>query len=257
MRLDLDRLDTALKAPDAAAALQAAYAGLEACTKPDLATSIAHMPARTLMLDPSSADLIHPDTWARLDGPAEIYHHPDADRAFKAAARGEPDLTLILRRLRRAVTGLNDGLRRGGVRAGGGFTMQDSVFPQPGAIPPAIKALTEFRAAAPLHDPVWNALLLRLTLQRLHPFSKGNGRTLRALLSYELFRADLIGPVYTPIARMVDANRPALIRSRNAITTASNADEIVAATARALTLDACLIGLLATSEPRSDKINFC
>jgi hypothetical protein len=253
MRLDLEQLDAALKEPDAASALDAAYAGLEACAAPDLAARIACTPARALMLAPDDADLLHPETWARLDGPPEVYDHPDADPAFKAAARAEPDLTLILRRLRRAVTGLKDGLRRTGVRAGGGFTMQDSVFPPPEAIAPALKTFAALRAAAPLHDPVWNALLLRLMLQRLHPFAKGNGRTFRALLSYELHRAGLIGPAYIPVARILDANRPALIRARNAITTADGSDEMMAATARALALDGRLIGRLAEQGKRLSK----
>ena len=114
MRLDLETLDRALSRPDAAEALNGALEGLGACADPGLATRIANTPAEDLMLDVDDAGLIHPEMWARLNGSASIYDHPCLEAAFHAASRAEPNLERMLRRLRRSVTGLKDGLRRGG-----------------------------------------------------------------------------------------------------------------------------------------------
>ncbi|MEO1039363.1 MAG: Fic family protein [Pseudomonadota bacterium] len=193
------------------------------------------------MLSPNYEMMLHAKTLARLNGPASVYEHPPAAKTFKTAQRKEPDLAALLLHLRRAVTPLRDGWRQGPVVAGGGFTDQASVFPAPAHIQSGIASAQKLRGAAPLHHPFWNTLLLRLLLLRLHPFQKGNGRTMRALLSYELTRHELCPPHYLPLARVFDANRPALIQSRLDITQAATPAQLIQAVALALRLDATMI----------------
>lgn len=241
-RLQLDELDRALSAPGGNMALTAAMVTLNASKPPDWCERVARAAPQDLMLNPGDAPLLHEQTRARLNGPAKIYRHPSASSAYARAARLEPDLTHLISHFRRVTTGLKDGLRLGSVVADGGFSNLRTVFPPDSKIVPMLLQLNQLRSAAPLSHPLWNALLLRLMLQRLHPFSKGNGRTFRGLLSYDLHRAGWLETHYLPLAKVVDANRPALIRSRNAISSARNSVDLTKATAAALTLDASLVG---------------
>ena len=117
------------------------------------------------------------------------------------------DLRSVLSAIRTEALGLESGFRRADCHAPAGYTKKVAVFPPPGAIDGAIRQLGEFHEARPFASPVWNALLLYVLLLRVHPYADGNGRTMRVLLSFLLWREGLISDSVLPLKRALDANR--------------------------------------------------
>ena len=212
---------------------------------------IAEAPWKTLCMDEMQSTARHHETLARLEGQSHVYQHPEAARHFERARRKEPDLYTVILSLRKSVTGLDAGLRRGRVVAHGGRTKVTSVFPSWRKLRGIIRVAENLRNAQPLSNPLWNILLLRLLLLRAHPFQRGNGRAMRALLSYEMNRMKLTGPFYFPLVKVLDANRPAIIESNIKISRAETEVQLIEAVSESMYLSANLMLICAHCLPTS------
>lgn len=206
--LDLERLDAELARPRHASRLAAARAALADPPGPEAWSRLRAVRWQTLVIRTRVCDRIHATTRARLNA-GDTADGRSIREGFRLAELDEHDgsLRTLLPAMRRVALGLPEDFRRGGCRAEAGFTRKVSIFPPPEAIAGALATLDAFRDAAPLSDPLWNALLLYLFLLRTHPFADGNGRTMRLLLSFELRRAGLLGDWVLPLKRVLDANR--------------------------------------------------
>lgn len=198
--------------------------------------TLSDTPWPDLCINESQTVNRHKDTLARLEGCADVYAHPTAAGHFHRASKAEPDLYKVVRSLRRSVTGLEDGLRRTRVYAKGGNTGLTSVFPEWRKLRNIIKVSEGLRKHSPLSNPLWNILLLRIVLLRAHLFQTGNGRAMRALLSYELYRHKISGPYYFPVVKVFDANRPAIIDANLQISRAKEQASLVDAIAESMQL---------------------
>lgn len=246
--LDLERLDAELAEPRHARHLGAAREALGSAPGADAWARLRAVPWQTLVIRSRVSARIHPTTRMRLNG-----GDPADGRSLRPGFRlSELDsesasLHTLLPAIRERALGLPEALRGGGCRAEAGFTRKVSIFPPPDSIPGALTTLDRFRDAAPLSDPLWNALLLYLFLLRTHPFSDGNGRTMRLLLSFELRRAGFVGEWVLPLKRVLDANRANEVDRFTRLSRLQNDPErVIFATADALSLMARIVGIAAT-----------
>lgn len=159
-----------------------------------------------LAIKPGDIRNLHADTIRRL-------HHPRTEekllgpQAFRRIESGEPELLAILRRIRSATTGWQGGLRTRPCYSEAGSLRRTVRFPAPDRIANSLKGIDSARREGLLADRLWNAILQYLLLIRIHPFRDGNGRTMRAHLNYEFWRAGLIHARSLPLKRVLDANR--------------------------------------------------
>lgn len=184
---------------------------------------------------------LHKKTLGRLRDGRAAYPTFDAPNIFRVVAEDEPGLVLMLRRLRRHVTGYGDGLRRSPASAQAGYTRRVAHFTHARNIGSALRSAEKFRIMKPLSSPIWNALLLQLLLLRIHPFRDGNGRTCRALSAYELWSAGESEARDLPVRKALDANRANDILVKTAIGRSANRDKEIVAVGEAITFDAMLM----------------
>lgn len=256
MDLDLDRLQERLDHPESSSLLDELLAFFAAHEGRYCWQTISDTPWQTLCIDASQKTERHKETLDRLEGHREIYSHPAAASHFRRASKSEPDLYKVVTSLRRSVTGLSDGLRRTTVCAKGGKTGLTSVFPEWHKLKRIIKISEGLRRHSPLADPLWNILLLRIVLLRAHLFGRGNGRAMRALLSYELHRHGISGPHYFPVVKVFDANRPAIIEANIDISRARNQADLVDSIARSMQLSLRLMLICAKILDRGNRSVF-
>lgn len=245
--LDLERLGAELTRPRRAALLAAAREALADPPGPDAWSRLHAVPWQTLVIRTRVCARIHATTRMRLNA-GDAADGRSIREGFRLADLDEHDgdLRTLLPAIRRSALGLPEALRAAGCRAEAGFTRKVSIFPPPEAIPGALATLDAFRRAAPLSDPVWNALLLYLFLLRTHPFPDGNGRTMRLLLSFELRRAGLLGEWVLPLKRVLDANRANEVDRFTRISRLQHdPSRVTAATADALALMAHVVAIAA------------
>ena len=245
--LDLEQLDAALSEPKPAAHLAGLLQVLAAHPGPYDWARTRKVPWQSLVIRTRVCNRIHPSTRARLQaGDPDDVRSIHSDFSFAALQEDNSDLVLHLIRLREQALGLPSDFRRGGCHAEAGFTRKVAIFPAPQAIPRSLAVLHDFRAAQPLSHPIWNALLLYLMLLRTHPWSDGNGRTMRLLLAHELWRNDLIHDSVLPLKRVLDANRANEVKLFTEVSRRQR-DPVHAARAfaDALTLLARIVGLAA------------
>lgn len=162
---------------------------------------------RSLQIESLYKDLLHPTTIARLDADQYSKEPLLLPVEFERLNQSSPSLKQLLLALRPCVTPYNDSWRTAPIAAEAGFTKLIAHFPDPRVIVPSLDLLEEFRRSAPIHDPVWNVLLLELLLLQVHPFRDGNGRTARAVAAFELWRLGVSRPMILPTRRVLDANR--------------------------------------------------
>ena len=241
--LDLSRLEQRLRQTPAIACLDRFLTAIERSPGPYDWQVIAEADWKDFVIPSAVADRLHSTTISRLEGPVTAYAHRDAKDLFRRVKRREPDLFDVLRTLRRGVTPYRDGLRTRMITAPAGYTRQVAIFPPPERIKAALGSAAGFREAQLLHHPVWNALLLYLLLLRIHPFGDGNGRTLRALVNYEIWRAGLIAPALIPSKRVLDANRANEISTRTAVSNAADPDSLADAVRDALCFDLTILAM--------------
>lgn len=201
--------------------------------------SIKRVPWQSLQFSSDVSDLIHANTVSRLEENNYADGIGNLDGAFKFIQRRERNgLTDVLGEIRKIVTEYKDGLRTGPVSAEAGYTCKVAIFPAADRIPSALRVIEQFRKEQPLSHPIWNILLSSLLLLRLHPFRDGNGRTMRALVSYELWRSGMLNACILPMKKVLDANRANEIRSRTALSDAESKVRLAEAYANALLFDA-------------------
>lgn len=162
---------------------------------------------RSLQIESSYKDRLHPTTVARLD--ADLYSKAPLMLPIEFEGLNQSNLGLrqLLLTLRSCVTPYNDSWRTSQIAAEAGFTKLIAHFPEADVIARSLDLLEEFRRCMPLQDPLWNVLTLELLLLRLHPFKDGNGRTARAVAAFELWRLGVSRPMILPTRRVLDANR--------------------------------------------------
>jgi len=162
---------------------------------------------RELQIFSDVAHLLHSTTISRLDADQYDERPIEAATVFESLHKSGANIRETLPVLRRLVTPYGERYRTGPVAAEAGYTTLVVIFPASKHIQSTLTALEEFRRAAPLGHPVWNALFLEAMLLQLHPFRDGNGRTIRAFTDYEFWRSNLGTSDIKNIRRAVDANR--------------------------------------------------
>lgn len=205
--LDLDALDRTLRSDENSAVLRELTEQLRRTPGPWSWEVMQATTWQRLVLRNRNAHRLHATTRRRLNRGDPDDRPRDSWLLFSVAKDTEPDLSAVLRHLHESLTDAEHGWRSAPCSAEAGFTKRIAVFPAPERIPAGLEQLQMLRCAAPLSHPVWNALLLYLQMLRLHPFTDGNGRTARALIAYELWRAGLIQESLIPLKRVLDANR--------------------------------------------------
>lgn len=244
MKLDLNALCETLQGDEPRSLLESTLLLLERHNGPYDPHRLLETDWRELVFPGPVSQRLHKDTVKRLEsGTLSEPADPDQEPVFrKIRGRAEPELTGVLRQLRRAFTPYDDWLRNGPIQASAGYSNLVALFPPPDRLLPALRNACSFRRASPLPHPVWNTLLLYLLLLRIHPFRDGNGRTARALISYELWRLGFITPSLLPLKRLLDANRANEIETRLNIANASSPAAANAAVCKAMCFDLKLIG---------------
>lgn len=206
-KLDLVALDRTLRSDENSAVLRTLTEQLRRAPGPYSWEVMQATTWQRLVLRNRNAHRLHATTRRRLNHGDPGDRPRDSWLLFPGAKDLEPHLPAVLRHLHESLTDAAHGWRTEPCSAEAGFTKRVAIFPAPKLIPAGLEQLQMLRAAAPLSHPVWNALLLYLMVLRLHPFADGNGRTSRALIAYELWRAGLINESLIPLKRVLDANR--------------------------------------------------
>ena len=243
MKIDLDKLCEMLTEAKPRSLLESTLSVLEQHNGPYDPNRLLEIDWRELVISDPVAHRLHTETVRRLVSGDHL--EPlvaDPSQIFrKIRARGELELSSVLKQLRRAFTPYTDWLRSGPIQASAGYTQLVALFPPPERLRPALQNACAFRRASPLPHALWNVLLLYLLFLRIHPFRDGNGRTARALIGYEMWRHGLIKPSLVPLKRILDANRANEIETRLRIAKASTPDAVSAAVCEAMCFDLTLI----------------
>jgi len=249
--IDLEKLSGLLTTPAHIKAIGEFESLLQRSKGPFCWESVAREPWEGLVFEVPDRDRLHENTIARLTGPVENYRLPEVTGLFRELESLEPDFISLIGQLRDAVTGLGTSFRTGPMWSEAGYLCKVSVFQSAKAVMGALKVAEQFRNSESLHHPLWNALLLQLLCLRIHPFSDGNGRSFRALVSYELYRSGSIVPTIIPTKKVLDANRPYEIRTRAAVTNAVDKKLRTEAVADALLFDVRVLNCSLSAAIRS------
>jgi Fic family protein len=204
--------------------------------------ALKRVPWQSLQFSSDVSNLLHANTVSRLEENNYADGIGSLNDSFEFTQRRERNgLTDVLGEIRKIVTDYKDGLRTGPVAAEAGYTCKVAIFPPAERIPVALQVIEQFRKEQPLLHPIWNILLSSILLLRLHPFSDGNGRTMRAFVSYELWRSGMLNACIIPLKKALDANRANEIQTRTALSHSRTKLQLAEAYAAALLFDARVI----------------